>query len=62
METVTKTIEELIESDESPLPLSVIPNYMGINLCAVESLTWTRQEDGQLVDFKINFIPAEIPV
>lgn len=46
---------------ESPLPLDVIPNQMGINLCSVDSLEWTRQEDGQLVDLKINFIPADNP-
>jgi hypothetical protein len=32
---------------------------MGINLCSVDSLTWTRKDDGQLVDLKINFIPEE---
>lgn len=42
---------------ECPLPLSVIPNYMGINLCSVDSITWVRQEDGQLVNLTINFIP-----
>jgi hypothetical protein len=58
METVTKSIKELIRSKKSPLPLEVIPNNMGINLCSVESLTWTRQADGQLVSLTINFIPA----
>lgn len=45
-----------------PLPLSVIPNQMGINLCSVESIQWTKQEDGQLVNLTINFTPepAEI--
>ena len=57
MKTVTKTITELIESKDSPLPLSVIPNYMGINLCSVDSITWTEQPDGQLVNVTINFIP-----
>jgi len=58
MQTTTKTVDELLETKESPLKLSVIPNYMGINLCSVESLTWTRQNDGQLVNLTINFIPA----
>jgi hypothetical protein len=57
MKTVTKTVDELIETNESPLPLSVIPNYMGINLCSVDSITWTEQSDGQLVNVTINFIP-----
>jgi len=59
MQTVTKSVKELIETNESPLPLSVIPNHMGINLCAVESLTWTKRKDGQLVNVTINFIPEE---
>ena len=40
-----------------PLPLSVIPNHMGINLCSVESVKWVKQEDGQLVSLTINFDP-----
>ena len=62
MRTTTKTVTELIESNESPLPLRVIPNNMGINLCSVEALTWTRQEDGQLVSLTIHFIPADTVV
>ena len=57
MKTRTKTIDELIKTKDSPLPLEVIPNQMGINLCSVESITWTRQKDGQLVNLTINFIP-----
>lgn len=54
-----KTVQELIDNnEEAPLPLSVIPNYMGINLCSVDSLSWERQEDGQLVNLTIHFIPA----
>ncbi len=40
-----------------PLPLSVIPNHMGINLCSVGSVAWTTQDDGQLVSLTINFNP-----
>ena len=58
MKTTTKTVTELIETKESPLPLEVIPNNMGINLCSVDALTWTRQEDGQLVSLTIHFVPA----
>ena len=58
MKTVTKTVTELIEAGEdSPFPLAVIPNHMGINLCAVEAITWTKQDDGQLVSLMIHFIP-----
>ena len=56
METITKTIEEIIKGEYCPLPISVIPNYMGINLISVESISWTKQEDGQLINLKINFI------
>lgn len=59
--TTRKTVEELIESKESPLPLEVIPNYMGINLCSVEGVEWVRQEDGQLVSLTVVFIPANSP-
>lgn len=60
--TVTRKVSDLIDNkEETPLPLAVIPNYMGINLCAVDSLTWTKQPDGQLVNLTINFIPAEKP-
>ena len=40
-----------------PLPLSVIPNQMGINLCSVESVAWAKQDDGQLVSLTIIFNP-----
>lgn len=40
-----------------PLPLSAIPNQMGINLCSVESVAWAKQDDGQLVSLTINFNP-----
>jgi hypothetical protein len=46
-----------------PLPLEVIPNNMGINLCSVEGMSWTKQDDGQLVSLTIHFVPApEAPV
>jgi len=62
MKTITKTVAELIVTGESPLDLAVIPNYMGINLCNVDSITWTKLDDGQLVDLFIKFIPSEQPV
>lgn len=57
-QTITKKVSDLIAArEDSPLPLSVIPNYMGINLCSVDSISWTEQEDGQLVSLTIHFIP-----
>jgi len=61
MKTTTKTINELLNERDCPLPLEVIPNNMGINLCAVNSITWTRQEDGQLVSLTINFHEPKSP-
>lgn len=59
MKTVTHTVQDIINKKvKAPIDLSVIPNYMGINLCSVDSLTWTRQPDGQLVNLNINFVPA----
>ncbi len=58
VKTTTRTVEELVAAGEDPpLPLSVIPNHMGINLCSVEAVTWTEQDDGQLVSLTIRFIP-----
>lgn len=45
--------------EESPLPLAVIPNHMGINLCNVAAVTWKERDDGQLVSLTIEFIPAD---
>ena len=59
MVTTTKTVRELIKTGESPLPLEIIPNKMGVNLISVAALTWTRQSDGQLVDLTIHFIPTK---
>lgn len=43
--------------DKSPLPTDVIPNNMGINLCNVESISWEKLPDGQLVSLSIQFLP-----
>lgn len=49
--------QENLNEAYCPLPLSVIPNHMGINLCSVESVSWVKQDDGQLVSFIIKFAP-----
>ena len=63
METYTQTVDEILaETDivnRCPLPLDVIPNRMGINLCSVESVSWSRQDDGQLTNLTINFTPSK---
>ncbi len=58
LKTEFHTVAEIIASELStPLPLEVIPNHMGINLCSVEALSWTEQADGQLVSLTIHFLP-----
>jgi hypothetical protein len=58
METTFKRVSELIVKDEyCPIPLEVIPNNMGINLCSVDAISWQKQSDGQLVNLTIHFIP-----
>lgn len=52
-----ETISDIITGKDCPLPIEIIPNNMGINLCSVDSIEWRKQDDGQLVDLKINFIP-----
>jgi len=51
------SISTELDTAKWPLPLDVIPNYMGINLCAVEGMTWSRWPDGQLVQLTIHFAP-----
>jgi len=59
MKTITKTVSELIDNNETcPLPLEVIPNKMGINLCSVHSISWEEWDDGQLEKLTIQFIPT----
>ena len=36
-----------------------IVNQLGINLCSVKSINVDRQEDGQIKEIKIEFIPAK---
>jgi hypothetical protein len=58
MKVFHKKVSDMIANkEEPPLPLAVIPNHMGINLCSVDSLSWTKQDDGQLVSLTIHFSP-----
>lgn len=60
MKTEFHSTQEMIDDESiAPIDLSVIPNYMGINLCAVEGMTWTKQDDGQYVSLTLHFIPGE---
>ena len=60
METYFKKVIDLIENKEKcPFPLEVIPNHMGINLCSVDVISWQKQNDGQLTNLTIHFLPEE---
>ncbi|MDR1249031.1 MAG: hypothetical protein LBK63_06985 [Treponema sp.] len=52
------SMEDEIKNPKWPLTPDVIPNHMGINLCSVEGMSWTRQADRQLVSLTIHFFPA----
>lgn len=55
------TIDDCIrEPERCPIDINIIPNTMGINLCCVENISWTRTKDGQLLRLTIRFIPAEV--
>jgi len=56
--TTTKKVTDLLDNiGDCPMPLDVMPNRMGINLCSVDSISWQRQDDGQLTHVEIAFIP-----
>ncbi len=60
MQTYFRKIEDLVNNNEKcPLPLEIIPNNMGINLASVDAISWQKQDDGQLTQLTIYFIPAE---
>lgn len=44
-------------TDKAPVPLSWIPNEMGINLCCVSDVVVTKRDDGQIVSILFNFMP-----
>lgn len=58
MKHLKVNVKDVVDGKEkSPLPLSVIPNYMGINLVSVDSIEWDELDDGQIDKLTINFIP-----
>src|SRR5690554_3258092 len=59
--TFSYSVDDIIKSEtdiELPIPLSVIPNYMGINLVSVDRIEWSELKDGQLVSLNIIFKPG----
>lgn len=51
-------VKDIIDGAHCPIDISVIPNYMGINLNSVKRVFWAEQEDGQLIFLSIQFIPS----
>ena len=55
---ITTEYHNIREKDvKFPIPLEVMPNMMGINLCSVEGMSWTRLPDGQLTSVTVHFLP-----
>jgi len=46
-----------LNNEKCPLPLNIIPNYMGIGLCSVDWIKWNKTKDGQMIDLHIKFVP-----
>jgi hypothetical protein len=57
MKTEFHSMGAKVETAKWPLDPTVIANHMGIGLCSIEGMSWTRQDDGQLVSMTIHFFP-----
>ena len=58
MKTTFAKMTDIIEKKiKCPIPVEVFPNNMGINLCSVDAISWQKQEDGQLTNLMVHFIP-----
>lgn len=56
----TKQAIELAEKEDGrwmSVLLSFFPNYWGINLVSVDTITIDKQEDGQITELSVKFIP-----
>lgn len=59
-ETVFKSIDDIIDNKEyCPFDVSIIPNNMGINLSAVDKISWQKMADDQLTNISIYFKTPE---
>jgi len=60
MESHYEKVKDILDNNiDCPIPLEVIPNNMGINLCSVEAISWQKQDDGQLANLSIHFNPEQ---
>jgi hypothetical protein len=57
-----KEITDKLGKSAKELISGFLVNQLGINLCAVKSIDVDRQEDGQIKEIKIKFIPSNIEV
>ena len=51
--------KEMKQDRSKELIAEFIVNSLGINLCSVDSIEIDRQDDGQIKDIHIKFIPAK---
>lgn len=51
-------LNDLLKEESTRRLLSFIPNELGINLCSVDDIKVNRQNDGQIKDIQIQFIPS----
>jgi len=51
--TVTGTVTD--HSINWPIPLSVVAGSLGIGIKDIGGVSWTRQEDDQLVELTVHF-------
>lgn len=58
VELFKRTLKLSEESNVEDLISVFIVNRLGINLCSVKSINVDRQEDGQIREIKIEFIPS----
>jgi hypothetical protein len=56
---IVKLSEIMSGNVKSPIPIEIIPNYMGINLCSVDAIGWQRTDKDELVNLTIYFIPSK---
>ena len=51
-------MNELLKDKATEKIMRFIPNELGINLCSVNDIIVNRQNDGQIKDIQIDFIPC----
>ena len=57
MEIKTEYHDIREEGVDFPTPLGVMPDQMGINLCSMAGMSWSRLPDMQLVSVTVHFLP-----